>query len=74
MCPRVGYFLDIDSSYSLFIQSSSVAHPWKQRNPFIQEQKHDNSVSWNEKEMDLPLIDVNPQASNTDPQKTVKTS
>ena len=70
----MGFFLDTDSPYSLFTQSSSAAHPWTQRNPFIQEQKHDNSVSWNEKEMDLPLIDVNPQASNTDPQKTVKTS
>ena len=70
----MGFFLDTDSSCSLFTQSSSAAYPWKQRNPFIQEQKHDNSVSWNEKEMDLPLIDVNPQASNTDPQKTVKTS
>ena len=70
----MGFFLDTDSSCTLFPQSSSAAYPWKQRNPFIQEQKHDNSVSWNEKEMDLPLIDVNPQASNTDPQKTVKTS
>ena len=66
----MGFFLDTDSPYSLFTQSSSAAYPWKQRNPFIQEQEHSNSFSWNEKEMTLPLIDVNPQASKTDPQKT----